>query len=498
MAKHANERTIRRIPTGIPGLDRVLAGGLFETGVCIVQGPPGAGKTILANQICFHQAEQKRRAMYFTLLTESHERMLGFIQGMSFFKPAAIPDGVSYVSAFRVLESDGLMGVARNIRDAIAARRPTFLVVDGLAVVEELAKSDTALKKFIHELQTISAMFHTAILLLTNVGERKRLEALHTMVDGIIELSAPIIRLKPQRTLEVGKLRGAGQVRGTHTLVIDDDGVRVLPRVESILPSDDHGERRSNDQQRRTTGIAGLDQMLHGGLPVGSNTMLMGPSGIGKTMMGLHFLEAGLSNGEKGLYLTFYERREELRMKAERLGLKGIRAGLDNGNLSFLWQSSVEANVDRIGDTLLRTFEKHRPTRVLIDGLHGFQVTADPPERIQDFFAALADHITGHGACLFYTVETREILGGEAICPPFSNASRMTHNILLMRFTELAGELHRVLSIVKMRDSDFDPSIRELVIADHGIEIGDQITTADMLLKGHASRTGAREPGAKG
>jgi circadian clock protein KaiC len=400
---------------------------------------------------------------------------------------------LSYVSGFRVLEAEGLPGVARNIRDAIVARRPAFMVVDGLAG-EEIAANTAALKKFVSELQTMSTLFHTSILLLTSTHEGQRLEALHTMVDAIVVLGAPVIRLKPQRTLEVSKLRGAGQVRGIHSMVISDDGATVLPRVESILPTDGQGNRISTE--RRPFGVEGLDRMLRGGLPAGSNTMLMGPSGIGKTMLGLHYVAAALAANERAMFVTFYERREEIRAKAERIGLSSISKALESGQLEFIWQSSVEANLDQIGTNIVSRFSKVKPARVFIDGLHGFQVTADPPERIQDFFAALADHMIAHGANLTFTVETPEILGGNAISPPFSNASRMCQNIVLLRFTELVGHLRRVISIIKMRDSAFDSAIREVTIGDRGVAIGEPITGADMLLRGYAARqTGTKDLG---
>lgn len=482
---NSDAKALRRLPTGVPGLDAVLAGGLIETSVCIVQGPAGAGKTILANQICFHQVEQGNRAVYFTLLTEVHDRMIGFLQGMSFFDQAAIPDQLTYVSGFKSLEADGLSGVVRNIRELVTAQRPSLLVIDGLATAEEMATSDTAFKKFVHEMQTIAALFRTTILLLTSTA--RRLEAVSTLVDAVIALAAPVVRLKPQRTLEVRKLRGAAQVRGVHTYQIDDDGITVLPRFETVMPPPAAAARGSSGERDRS-GVAGLDDMLQGGFPRSSNTMLLGPSGIGKTVLGLHFVAEALAVGEKALFLTFYERREELEAKAARLGLSAVTAGIESGALEIMWRSSVEANLDDIGATLLAAFERVRPSRVFVDGLHGFQVTADPPERIQDFFAALADHLASRGATLLFTAESPDLVGETGIRPPFPNASRMCQNILVLRYAELAGVMRRVISIIKLRDSDFDPRLREITIGARGIEVGEPITRADMLLSGQPRR----------
>src|SRR3954466_6366245 len=107
---------LERLSTGIPGLDRILDGGLLEAGVYIVQGPPGAGKTILANQACFYHASEGGRAVYITLLAESHSRMFGHLRRMAFFDDTKIPDSVYYVGAFSTLESEGLAGLVALVR----------------------------------------------------------------------------------------------------------------------------------------------------------------------------------------------------------------------------------------------------------------------------------------------------------------------------------------------------------------------------------------------
>jgi circadian clock protein KaiC len=243
-------RQLQRVTTGVPGFDFITDGGLFETGVYIIQGAAGAGKTIFANQICFHQAEQKRTAVYYTLLTEAHDRMLSFLQHMRFFDAKLVSQGVNYVSGFKLLESEGLPGVVRSIRDLLSAQRPALLAVDGLVTAEEIAPNDTAFKKFLHEIQTVSTMFRC------------------TVVDGIITLTADA-GTQAQRTVEVSKFRGAGQHRGTHSFEISSHGITIRPRVETILkPSG--SVRRQISTERLSIGVPELDTIMGGGLLQGS------------------------------------------------------------------------------------------------------------------------------------------------------------------------------------------------------------------------------------
>jgi circadian clock protein KaiC len=489
-------KKLQRLESGVPGLDLVLAGGFFETGVYMIEGPAGAGKTILANQICFHQTKNGKRAVYYTLLTEAHDRLLGFIRGLDFFDASVIPQQLTFVSGFRVLEAEGLPGVLRSIRETVSARSASLLVVDGLVSAEEIAPNDTAFKKFIQEIQAFSAMFGCTVLLLTNTEASKRRQAEHTMVDGIIELNASVVHLKPFRTLTVQKFRGAGQLRGAHTLDLSDRGAVVQPRIETTIPLPDKRSAAMR-QERRPFEIATLDAMIGGGIPSASNTMLMGPSGAGKTILGLHFLKAGLAAGENVLLFTFYEQAEEVIEKAARLGMD-LAKGWKKGQLQIIWQSSVEASVDQIGSHLVTAFSQQRPTRIVIDSMQGFQVTADPEERIQDFFAAISDYFIAQGATMMFTVETVDLMGDASLRAPFPNASRMCQNIIVLRHSELSGRVRKVISIFKMRDSDFDSSVREVIIGNGGIRVGEPILDADRVLGGQPVRVPPPANGRRG
>lgn len=477
-------KQLDRVTTGIPGLDLLLGGGLFETGVYIVQGEAGAGKTILANQICFHQAAAQRRAVYYTLLSEAHDRMLGFLQDLAFVDPTQVPKGVTYVSGFKILESEGLGGVVRSIRDTLAHDCPAVLALDGLATVEDAAPNTIALKKFLHEIQSIAAMFHCTMLLLTNSDMPQQMRAEHTMVDGIFELRHQTVRLKRTRTLEIAKFRGAGQLRGTHSVLISDQGMTVYPRIELSLrvPS---GAKLPTSGPRRPFGVPVLDQALGGGLKPDSNTMLLGPSGVGKTVLIMHFLNAGAIAGESGILFTFYERRDQIIEKARRLGMEPLARAIETGLVEVVWQSSVEANVDIIGANLVSAVERLRAMRVVIDSMHGFQVTEDYVERIQDVFAVFADFFVARGATLVFTVESEDFVG-DSLRPPFANASRMCQNIVTLRFSEIAGHIARAIAVIKTRDAEFDNGIREFTITDHGITVGEVIEGRDEILVGQS------------
>ena len=221
--------------TGIPGLDLILDGGLLEAGVYIVQGPPGAGKTILANQACFHHASEGGRAVYITLLAESHSRMFGHLRRMAFFDESKIPESVYYVGGFSTLESEGLAGLLTLVRGIVTKKSAGLAIIDGLVSAQETASSDREFKKFLHELQVLADLTRCIVILLTNAERQSGFFPEHTMVDGVLHLTDELSELRPLRHIRVLKLRGSGPVRGLHSVRISDRGFEVRPRLETRL-----------------------------------------------------------------------------------------------------------------------------------------------------------------------------------------------------------------------------------------------------------------------
>lgn len=477
-----------RLPTGVPGLDTVLEGGLLRGGVYLVQGPPGSGKTVLGNQVCFAHAASGGRAVYMTLLAESHTRMLGHMRRMQFFRTELIPDQVHYLSAFKVLEGEGLQGLLTVLRKTVTARSATLLVLDGLVSAEEASPSPKEFKKFVHELQIVCSMTACTALLLSSTERPRPFRPEHTMVDGILELGDDIKSLRTVRSMIIRKMRGTAPVLGRHTVEISDAGMVVVPRFETRCSSMTR-EDVPTPHERLALSIPALDEMLGGGLPARSITMVLGPTGVGKTTLGLQFLGAGAARGEPGVYFGFYEHPAALLERSRRLQL-GFD-GIADSPVDLVWQRPVEGIIDVVGDRLLALVKRRGARRLVIDGMAGFQVSVDEPDRVREVFAALTEELAREGVTTVYTMETADLLGPR-IEVPLKGVSAVTHNILLMRHVELEARLYRLLSILKLRDGDYDGAIREFRVTDSGIEILDTFEKADRILTGAAKTNGKR------
>jgi circadian clock protein KaiC len=297
------DRPRDRLPTGITGLDTVLQGGLLRRGVYMLQGKPGAGKTILANQLCFHHAAQGGKVLYVTLLTETHERMLFNLEQLGFFDPTMIPERLSYVSAYSFLEESGLKGLTEMLRREARLRHASLIVVDGLVAAEETADTEKDFKKFIHELQIHANLLGCTILLLSSEAAGP-IGPEHTMVDGVLEVADNRVNGRSERELEVKKFRGSSYLRGGHVFQITPAGIEVFPRIEALLQDPPHDDNCTSE--RVSTGVPALDEVLHGGLRCASSTVIFGPTGSAKTSLGLHFLSE-CSAQEPGLLFGFYE-----------------------------------------------------------------------------------------------------------------------------------------------------------------------------------------------
>ncbi len=476
-----------RVSSGVPGLDSVLGGGLLPSGVYVFVGEPGAGKTLLANQLCYHQARGGARCLYVTLLAESHARMLANMRDMAFFDPALLPEGVYYVSGFRALEEQGLPGLLELLRREVRNHGASILVLDGLVQAQEAAGSNRDFKKFIHELQVAAGLARFTTLMLTSASG-PAVHPEYTMVDGIVELRERTVGVRAWRELQVRKFRGSATLHGIHTFRITRDGLEVFPRLEACVRRSPPPEPGA---QRVHFGIHSLDALFPEGLAAGSTSLVLGPPGTGKTLMGSSLLAEGLRKGEPGLYMGFYEPPERLLRKVASAGID-LQEAAGDGRLGLIWQPPAECMLDVLADQLLSDVRRRKVKRVFVDGLSAMEQSAVESSRMNSFFAALTQELRCEGTTTLFGMETPRLFGPALDVPMEVGPSAVAENLFLLRHVELEGRLRRLLSIFKLRDTDYDPTLREFVISRRGIEVLPPFSVSlDSLLTGLARHPGS-------
>jgi circadian clock protein KaiC len=471
-----NGPRLEKVPSGIEGLDVILEGGFLQGGITIIQGKPGTGKTILGNQLCFNHVAAGGRALYVTLLAETHARMLLHIGNLAFYRGSVIPDQLAYLSAFLVLETDGVQGLLTMLRQEIRASKATLLVLDGLVAAETAAGSDMEFKKFVHELQTLATVANCAMFLLTSGGADPAVAAAeHTMVDSVIEMRSRLHGWRADRDLEILKRRGAAFLRGRHAFRISDAGITLFPRFEALLATPSSTEYAAGP--RASTGLTQLDNMLDGGLPRPSATLLLGPSGSGKTTLGLHFLSQ-CTPDEPGLFFGCYEARSGIQAKAAVLGLQ-LAGYLDKGHVEFLWQPPIEALLDETCARLLSAIRARGVRRLFVDGLGGITKMAESPERVGHVFTALVNELRALQVVSIFSKESDGMLGGLVL--PSGSVSDVADNVLLFQFVRLRSKFYRAVSTFKARDSRIDDQARLFQITARGIVVDDSPDRAEAI-----------------
>ncbi|MCO5166333.1 MAG: recombinase RecA [Planctomycetes bacterium] len=470
---------MERVTTGVPGLDTILRGGLLRGGIYMVMGRPGSGKTTLGNQVCFHHTRSGGRAVYATLLTESHGRMLALLETFSFFDRSVVGASLHYVSAYGELERAGLGGLLEVLRTTLRKTQASLLVLDGVPTAGAVAPSDLELKKFIHELQVVVELVGATCILLTGTNHPDAHYAERTMVDGLILLATTAVDLRSIRELEVVKHRGSEQLTGRHVYRINHDGVVVHPRTEALglIP-----RREPTDPSRRLSlGVAGLDAVLGGGLRAGSVTLLKGPAGVGKTLIGLSFLVGGDAD-ERGLYFGLHECPARLAQKAVGVGLP-LGAALEEGRVTALWRPEAEELADAHAEALLEALRRSGARRLVIDGLGSLMSTLVYPARAAQFFGTLFHALRGMDVAVVLTMEARDIASEEPPLP-VSGVSALVDNIVHLRLVEVGSQTHRLLCVTKIGQDPHDAALRELTITPRGVHVDATPERASAILQG--------------
>jgi circadian clock protein KaiC len=368
--------------------------------------------------------------------------------------------------------------------------------VDAFRGVRDLVGDELELRRFIFELGGQLGLLGVTALL-TGEYAREDVERYveFTVADGIVHLSHRLVSHRQSRTLEVVKMRGTGFLGGLHTLHITERGVTVYPRHSALARRTDYAMA----EQRLSTGVPELDAMLGGGLVGHSLNLVVGTPGVGKTLLGLQFLAEGARRGERGVMLSLDESGAHLEQKARWSGLAdGDRAFFDGERLRMLWEPAVETEPDVVAAHLRAALQGGGVRRVVLDAMANLEGALEPLQ-LSDYVISLTNYLRGHQVTVLIINDMAE-LGGAPVSVGGFTYSATADNIMLMRQVEIDNRLQLLLSVVKMRDSAFDPDVRHYTIEKGGLRIGQPLRGVEGTLMGPARlrtvTTG--EPGSAG
>ena len=421
-----------RLATGVPGLDVVLGGGLEPGSVTMLAGAPGTGKTILAQQICFANATTDHRAVYYTTLSEPHSKLVRHLQPFSFFAPEKLGPEVEYIHLGDLIRGDqpGRMEpLVGEVVHKTLEEHPVLVVIDSAKALRDFA-AERELRLAFYDLTSRLGHADAALLLLGEYTPEEMAEGVEfSLADSIIQLAYEPREPVDRRWVRVIKMRGTNHLEGKHTFRITTAGIEVFPRIETIDAGDP-----ADVTGRIHSGIPGLDDLMGGGISAGEATVILGPSGAGKTIFGLRFVTEGLSRGERCLYVTFQDTTDQLIKMAAGFGwdLETARA---SGQLIVDHIPLGELDLDMLTSRIRET------------------TTLGP---------------------------TPEPEGGGVVF--------LFHNLIQLRYIELNSETGRALNIVKMRNSNHRKTLYQFEISDDGPAVGDKLEGVTGILGWSALR----------
>jgi circadian clock protein KaiC len=480
--------TINKLPTGIPGLDEIMGGGLPEYSFNIIAGSPGCGKTTLAHQFVFANATPEHPALYFTVLGEPALKMLRYQQQYEFFDVVKLNGAIRFINLSEVILGQDLEAVLGVINKEVEATSPGIVVVDSFRTVVRKAQgaaTEVELQSFVQRLALHLTSWQATTFLIGEYAEAEmRDNPVFTVADGLFWLYQSVERNSIVRKFQIMKLRGQFSVPGLHTFRITDAGIQMFPRTLGLAKR----KEREAFQRRLSTGIPELDKMLGGGIPEGDSVLVAGASGTGKSLLATQFINEGIRHGEPGIVAIFEERAKEYVGRAGSFGLD-LETPQHNGKLEILYLRPLDLSVDETMQEILDAVKKLGAKRLVIDSLAGFEMALAPGFRtdFRESLYRMIGALTGIGVTILSTVEMEESFTGF----PFStySISFLTDDIIRLRYVEIDGELRKILVIVKMRGGNHSKDIREYQITAEGmVIIGPRLTGFRGLTTGNPER----------
>lgn len=473
-----------RIRTGVPRADDVLDGGLRPASATLARGEPGAGKTIFGLHFLTAGSPSGETGLYINLgepagyLRETAENFDLDVDDVEFLDLS--PSGAQF-------QNDGTYDLFRSgavenpslvdsIRDEVEAIDPDRVVLDPVTEIRHLTPDKRQFRTQVLSLLDFLKAGGATILLASQAAPSIPDDDLQFLVDAVIDLGVD----RDQRMLSVSKFRGSDARAGPHTVTIGDDGMRLWPSLDPSL------HEREGALETLSSGVDELDSLLDGGITTGTITFLSGPTGVGKTTTGLQFVSEAATHGRRSVVYSFEEKRKTILARAEAIGIP-VREMVENGTLRIEEIGPDELTLDEFTHRIRTEVEERSAEIVMIDGVTGYErafeeISSDPVHGLVKIGRYLRNmNVTG-----IMTNEVYQITGEFRATE--QRVSHLADSIVILRHVEYRGELRKVIGVLKMRTSDFEPGLRMLEITDDGLVVGDPIPELQGILTGTPDR----------
>jgi circadian clock protein KaiC len=487
-ARHPAGNTPPRISTGVAGLDDILNGGLTSQRLYLVEGSPGAGKTTLGLQFLLDGVARDERGLYITLsetadeltaVAHSHGWSLDAIAVHELASDTAL-DPSAQQSVFHPSELE-LGETTSDVMQQVDRHKPVRVVFDSLSEMRLLAQNPLRYRRQILALKQFFASRSCTVLLLDDkTGDSD--QHLHSIAHGVISLEQIAKEFGTERRrVNIVKMRGIQFRGGYHDYLLQHGGLCVFPRLVAA----EHA--REFKAVVRSSGLPEFDTLLGGGLIAGTNTLMLGPSGVGKSTLSVRCMLSALERGEKAAYYLFDEGMGTFLARNASFGMD-LRPYIDNGHLHVHHIDPAELSPGEFAQGLRDAVEQRGVKFLVIDSLNAY-LQAMPGEQylILQMHELLA-YLNLQGVTTVLVLGQHGVIGEMRSDVDLSYLSDTT---VLLRFFEANGRVRRAVSVVKSRVTAHALSIHEMLLQRDGIRIGDPLAGFEGILSGLPTYRGA-------
>jgi circadian clock protein KaiC len=480
--------------TGIAGLDDILAGGLSRGHVFLLEGQPGTGKTTVALQFMQEGAHAGETSLYITLSETDRELREGArshgwelddsITIYELTPPENLLDAEHSQSL--LYSSDLELGEAtRQIFEVVERIKPSRVVIDSLSEIRLLAQSSLRYRRQILAIKHYFSRYDATVLLLDDLTTELLDKTVHSVAHGVIRLE----ELTPnygaeRRRLKVLKYRGQRYRGGFHDFAIVEGGIQVFPRLVAA-------EHRSRyERLQYSSGIQELDALLGGGVDGGSSTLILGPSGTGKSLISMVFAAQAVARGERAALFIF---DEELGLLFDRMKLIGIdlEALQQTGNLHIEQVDAAEMSPGEFAYRVRHAVDELQIKTLVIDSVNGYQAAMPEENALLLHMHELLLYLNRSGAATFMTVAQHGLVGDMRV--PI-DLTYLADTVILLRYFEALGDVRRAISVIKKRTGTHESTIREYRISSQGLRIGEPLDMFQGVLSGIPNYQGDSAP----
>ena len=470
--------------TGIPGLDEILSGGIAKGALFLVEGTPGTGKTTLALRFLLEGAALGEQGLYVTL-SETKDELLRGAHSHGWKVDASIeiaeiqpPESVLNAEQQQSLlySSDLELGeTVKLIFEAVERKKPERIVIDSLSEIRLLAQSSLRYRRQLLAIKHVFARQNITVLAVDDLTTEASDKTAHSIAHGVIRLEELIPGYgSDRRRLRIVKYRGQAFRGGFHDFVIRTGGLEVFPR----LVSKEH--HASVPIGIVSSGISEMDALLGGGIETGSSTLLLGPAGSGKSLIGFQFAAEAIRRGETAALFAFDEEIGLLfrRTKAMGIDLEGLQ---NAGKLSVEQIDAAELSPGEFAHRVRQCVEIHKVRTVVIDSLNGYQQAMPEEQSLILHMHELLQFLNRRGIATFVTVAQHGLVGD--MKTPV-DVTYLADTVILLRFFEASGRVRRAISVVKKRTGAHENTIREFSISARGLSLGPPLEGFHGVLRG--------------